>query len=82
MCNHILIVDDQPDRAAMPGWLLLDFGTDWCGHCIAARPAVDRSLRPHPEHVAPPSSPAHAVGSIVQSHAASQHRYPDRDVPK
>ena len=35
--------------AAMPGWVLLDFGTDWCGHCIAARSAVDRWLGPHPE---------------------------------
>jgi thioredoxin 1 len=26
---------------AMPGWVLLDFGTDWCGHCLAARTAVD-----------------------------------------
>ena len=35
--------------AAMPGWILLDFGTDWCGHCTAARAAVDAWLRPHPE---------------------------------
>ena len=35
--------------AAMPGWLLLDFGTDWCGHWIAARSAVDRWRGPHPE---------------------------------
>ena len=26
---------------AMPGLVLLDFGTNWCGHCTAARPAVD-----------------------------------------
>lgn len=33
-----------PDPAAvkaMRGLVLLDFGTDWCGHCLAARPAVD-----------------------------------------
>ncbi|HSD16255.1 MAG TPA: thioredoxin family protein [Thermomonas sp.] len=35
--------------SAMPGWILLDFGTDWCGHCIAARPAVDRWLATRPE---------------------------------
>ena len=35
--------------AAMPGWMLLDFGTDWCGHSISARAAVDAWLKPHPE---------------------------------
>lgn len=37
----------------MPGWVLLDFGTDWCGHCIAARPAVDawRDTYPEIEHL-------------------------------
>lgn len=37
-----------PDPAAiatMRGWVLLDFGTDWCGHCVAARAAVDAWLR-------------------------------------
>ena len=34
--------------AAMPGWLLLDFGTDWCGHCQAARAAVDAWTTAHP----------------------------------
>jgi len=35
--------------AAMPGWVLLDFGTDWCGHCIAARSAIDAWRDAHPE---------------------------------
>ena len=33
-----------PDLAhvqATRGRVLLDFGTDWCGHCAAARAAVD-----------------------------------------
>jgi thioredoxin 1 len=33
--------------AAMPGLVLLDFGTDWCGHCMAARAAVDAWIRDH-----------------------------------
>ena len=39
--------------AAMPGWVLLDFGTDWCGHCMAARSAVDawREARPELDHL-------------------------------
>jgi thioredoxin 1 len=33
-----------PDPAsvqAMRGLVVLEFGTDWCGHCMAARDAVD-----------------------------------------
>ncbi|MCJ0826781.1 thioredoxin family protein [Luteimonas sp. 50] len=33
--------------AARPGLLLLDFGTDWCGHCMAARAAVDDWVHAH-----------------------------------
>ena len=33
---------------AMPGVLLLEFGTDWCGHCIASRVAVDAWIDAHP----------------------------------
>ena len=39
-----------PDHAAvlaMRGLVLLDFGTDWCGHCLAARPAVDAWSHAH-----------------------------------
>lgn len=38
----------NPDPAAveaMAGLVLLDFGTDWCGHCMAARGAVDAWVR-------------------------------------
>ena len=39
-----------PDAAAVAsthGLLLLDFGTDWCGHCIDAREAVTAWLDAH-----------------------------------
>ncbi len=42
---------EAPERAAvdaMPGPVLLDFGTDWCGHCRAARPVVDDAMAGHP----------------------------------
>ncbi|SFD26163.1 thioredoxin family protein [Massilia yuzhufengensis] len=37
----------QPERsavAAMPGTVLLDFGTNWCGYCRAAEPLIDRAV--------------------------------------
>lgn len=34
---------------AMPGLVLLDFGTDWCGHCTAARAAVEAWMQDHPD---------------------------------
>lgn len=40
---------NAPDLAeveAKRGLVLLDFGTDWCGHCVAARPAVDAWVEP------------------------------------
>jgi thioredoxin 1 len=41
------------DVRAMPGDVLLDFGTDWCGHCVGARPLVEAALasRPGVRHV-------------------------------
>ena len=41
----------EPPRAevdALAGATVLDFGTDWCGHCEAARPLVERALEEHP----------------------------------
>ena len=37
----------QPERAAidaMAGIVVLDFGTDWCGFCKAAAPAIEAAL--------------------------------------
>lgn len=30
------------------GWILLNFGTDWCGHCQAAQQVVSDFLSAHP----------------------------------
>jgi len=42
---------DAPERAeidALPGLLLLEFGVDWCPHCIGAQPAIEAALAGFP----------------------------------
>lgn len=34
---------------ALRGLMVLEFGTDWCGHCHAAQPAVAKALAQHPQ---------------------------------
>ncbi|HEU4812916.1 MAG TPA: thioredoxin family protein [Xanthomonadaceae bacterium] len=41
-----------PDRAdvdAIAGAVVVEFGTDWCGHCQAARPWVQAAFAAHPD---------------------------------
>jgi thioredoxin 1 len=41
-----------PTRAqvdALPGATLIQFGTDWCGHCKAAEPLVSQVLKDYPD---------------------------------
>lgn len=41
----------QPERDAidtLPGTVALDFGTDWCGYCKAAAPAIEAALAGQP----------------------------------
>ncbi|MES2718060.1 MAG: AMP-binding protein [Pseudomonadota bacterium] len=54
----------QADIAATRGPLLLEFGTDWCGHCRAARPAVEAALAAHPglRHLRVEDGPGRALG--------------------
>ncbi len=42
---------EQPERSAIEeiaGPVLLEFGTNWCGHCAAARPLVEAAIAAHP----------------------------------
>jgi thioredoxin 1 len=43
---------EAPARAevnALPGLTLLEFGTDWCGHCSAAQAAIVEVLSQNPK---------------------------------
>jgi thioredoxin 1 len=59
--------DQAPSRAeidATTGPLLLEFGTDWCGHCRAARPAVQAATAAQPgvRHIRVEDGPGRALG--------------------
>lgn len=58
---------EAPTRAevdVLPGPVLLEFGTDWCGHCRAARPAVAEALARHPgvRHIRVEDGPGRKLG--------------------
>lgn len=38
---------EQIDMLGGPS--VIEFGTDWCGFCISARPLIDKVLGEHPE---------------------------------
>ncbi len=58
---------DAPQRAeidALPGPLLLEFGTGWCGYCRAAQPLIEAALRDLPglRHVKVEDGPGRRLG--------------------
>ncbi len=58
---------EAPSRAevdALPGLTLLEFGTDWCGHCRAAQALVAEALAQQPQwqHLKVEDGSGHALG--------------------
>jgi thioredoxin len=44
-------ISRDPKRSeidALPGPVLLEFGTSWCGHCRRAQPLIAQALAAHP----------------------------------
>lgn len=62
-----LLPEEAPtadDVARAAGAVLLEFGTDWCGHCRALAPQVKRLLEAHPgvRHVKVEDGPGRPLG--------------------
>ncbi len=58
---------EAPTRAevdALEGLTLLEFGTDWCGHCRATQPALADVLPKHPQwrHLKVEDGPGRPLG--------------------
>ena len=39
---------ERPEVDALPGAVVLEFGTGYCGHCSAAQPAIEAAFDAHP----------------------------------
>ena len=54
----------QADVQAMQGLTLLEFGTEWCGHCRAAQPLIVQALaaQPHWQHCKVEDGPGRPLG--------------------
>lgn len=58
---------DEPSRAevdAMPGPVVLEFGTNWCGWCRGAQPVISSALQAHPQvrHIKVEDGPGRSLG--------------------
>lgn len=52
------------DVEDLRGATVLNFGTDWCGHCRAAQPLIAQALAEHPQvrHVKVEDGPGRPLG--------------------
>ncbi|MEN9904113.1 MAG: hypothetical protein RLZZ555_678 [Pseudomonadota bacterium] len=67
MSSPIPYSADAPTRGEVDsraGMVLLDFGTNWCGHCQAAQQPLYEALAAHPglEHVRVEDGPGRPLG--------------------
>jgi len=62
---------EAPPRAeidAMPGATLLEFGANWCGHCMAAQSPLQQAMAGHPavNHYKVEDGPGRPLGRSYQ----------------
>ena len=43
--QHLAEPPTRADVDGLPGATLLEFGTPWCGHCLAAQPHIEQALQ-------------------------------------
>lgn len=50
------------------GFLLLEFGTNWCGHCIGAQTHIQSALEQHPhlQHIKEEDGPGLHLGRVFR----------------
>ena len=56
------------DVTTSTGLVVLEFGTDWCGHCSAAQPAITEVLsgRPEIQHIKVEDGPGRKLGRFFR----------------
>ena len=56
------------DVQAMPGTTVLEFGTEWCGHCRAAQPLIAQALATSSDwaHLKIEDGPGRALGRSLK----------------
>lgn len=48
MSAYVANAPTRDEVDALPGATVIEFGTDWCGFCIAAQSHITRALAEHP----------------------------------
>jgi thioredoxin 1 len=45
--DYIAIEPSPSEIEALPGLVLLEFGSPWCGYCLRAKPLIEKALENH-----------------------------------
>ena len=77
-------VEEAPTREAvdaLPGPVVLEFGTGWCGHCQAAQPLVQAAFAGYPQvrHLRIEDGPGRRLGVLVHHDDAVREFAYDRE---